>query len=71
MIPAPTYIARWYVNGRADVGLVSEASEDLAREVVKVRLEKMSISPDRDKIRLTRWEPHYTDFLMLSHGGHV
>jgi hypothetical protein len=66
-----SYIARWYVNGRADVGLVAESNDELAHDVVKVRLERMGIKPDRGKIRLSRWEPRHMDFRMLSHGGRV
>lgn len=70
---ATTYIARWYVNGIADIALVSEYDDELAREVVKHHLEQVGIKPDRgyEKISLRPCSDRHMSFLLLSHGGRV
>ena len=66
-----TFIARWYVNGKPDIGIVSEENEELARQVVKVKLERMGVRPDRgyEKIHLRPLKPKHMQFILLSDGG--
>ena len=66
------YLARWYVNGKADLGLVADRDSDAAVELVRHALKDEGITPDgKIRLRELRSDPLWPAFHRLSHGGRV